>query len=134
MIERSNASWILAIDDSPGRYDEFSRLLDRERSDLGLVIACQPDIVRHLLASGRVAAILLDRDMPHLYGEVWAQEIAEGCRLPTVVVSTTADTKARELMFRLLSMAGVQVTNCFADHQGCETEWLWWLRGVTGIR
>lgn len=125
--------WVLAIDDSPGRYDEFARLLDRERSDLALVVACHPEVVEALLATGKVRAILLDRDMPYQNGEVWAEYIANHPN-PTIITSCTGHPTARETMLATLRSGGVRAIACYADHQGCEIEWLWWIRGVTGVR
>lgn len=132
-MEKPIRNWILAIDDSPGRYDEFARLLTREGAGFALVIACKPALVEALLKLDCIGAILLDRDMPDRLGEEWAVFLAEQVKLPTLITSTTGCPHVRENMLATLQAAGVNAAACYADHQNCEVEWLWWIRGATGL-
>ena len=116
---------LLAIDDSPGRYDELVKF-----QGVRLVVTCDEEIVTSLLQGGLVDAILLDHDMPGMSGVVWSESLAAFYRIPVVVVSTTGLVPdPRPEMVATLRDAGIPVLLCPADHFGCEVEWVLWVLG-----
>ena len=121
----------LIIDDSPSRYDEFTRMLDREK--IGWFISCDPEFIK-MIHSDHYDAILLDHDMPYRDGRAWAQWIASdpfwtGRKTPVIITSTTGLEGVREEMLATLQSAGFPSVINPADHIGCETEWLSWMKG-----
>ena len=121
----------LIIDDCPSRYDEFTRMLDREKHRW--IITCDPEFAETFILEGRTQfdGILLDHDMPHQDGRVWARWLAEEwySRTPVIITSTTGLKGVREEMLATLRSAGFPSIINPADHSGCETEWLSWLKG-----
>lgn len=119
---------VLIIDDAPGRYDEFCRLLDEK--GYTWVITCDPDFVQTIQQTD-VDAILLDHDMPYRTGVVWAQWlITHLTPLPIIVTSTTRVPQAREQMKEALDRAKFPCFIVPADTHHCELEWLALLRGA----
>jgi len=123
----------LIIDDSPGRYDTFTRMLDREK--IKWVMSCDPQIVDILFeyagTDGQIDGILLDHDMPYKDGREWAKWIeANIVDVPVVVTSTTGLPNVREEMIKTLKEAKIPAYLCPADHINCEIEWLAWLKGA----
>lgn len=121
----------LMIDDCPGRYDEFTRLLDKNGDSW--VITFNYDIVWTLLCHQKIDVIMLDHDMPIRNGREWAKWFAEtGRKIPVIVASTTSLPNAREEMLNTLTKAGIRAIINPADHSDCEKEWYWWAKGVAG--
>ena len=118
----------LIIDDCPSRYDEFTRMLDREKHRW--VITCDPEFV-YGIHPDHYDAILLDHDMPHQDGRKWAQWIAFETmgKKPVIITSTTGLEGVREEMLATLQSAGFPSIINPADHIGCETQWLSWMKG-----
>lgn len=115
----------LIIDDCPSRYDEFTRMLDREK--IGWVITCEPNYIDILQTTAD--GILLDHDMPYHDGRHWARWLADFSRIPVIITSTTGLEGVREEMLATLQSAGFPSIINPADHIGCETEWLSWMKG-----
>lgn len=121
----------LVIDDSPGRYEEFFRLLD----DKGHRWVQTHDLELAALLEPHADVILLDHDMPVADGRVRARSLSQtGRRTPVVITSTTALVGAREQMVETLRAGRVPVLLCPADHHNCEIEWLSWSLGATEHR
>ena len=124
----------LAIDDSPGRYEEFVRLLDTDFSRPfaerhRFVVTHDAVLSRQLAMFADV--ILLDHDMPGEDGRERARWLAwVKPRASVIITSTTGLEGVREEMRATLEAAGVPVLLCPADHHGCEMEWLRWAEGV----
>lgn len=119
----------LIIDDCPSRYDEFTRMLDREK--IGWVITCDPDLICKIHPDN-YDAILLDHDMPHWDGRKWAlwiTRVETMDKKPVIITSTTGLEGVREEMLATLQSAGFPSIINPADHIGCETEWLSWMKG-----
>lgn len=117
----------LIIDDCPSRYDEFTRMLDREK--IKWAITCDPDFVDVILQSHGVDGILLDHDMPYHDGRYWARWLADFSKRPVIITSCTGLEGVREEMLATLQSAGIPSVINPADHGGCEVEWLSWMRG-----
>lgn len=123
----------LIIDDCPSRYDEFTRMLDREK--ISWVITCDPETVDILLEfagrRGAISGILLDHDMPHRDGREWAHYLVTNCNesVPVIITSCTGIQGAREEMLETLRNGGFKAVINPADHGGCEIEWLSWMKG-----
>jgi DNA-binding NarL/FixJ family response regulator len=113
---------VLIIDDSPGRYEEFTQLLNKK--EVGWIVTCQPDLVHDVLEWCNIEGIILDHDMPYKDGLFWARWLAEFSRLPVVISSTTSKVGRREEMLKTLQDAGIRAAMIPADHFGCEKEWL----------
>jgi len=122
---------ILIIDNLPSRYDEFVRLLDAEKWTWA--ITCDPEFIFGFDLWQNVDAILLDHDMPIWNGVDFAEELAvsitEEHSPPVIITSCTSVPDAKETMRRVLE-SRTKVTINSADHLGCETEWLLWLKGA----
>ncbi len=130
MNEETPTLRFLIIDDCPSRYDEFTRMLDQEGH--GWVITCEPDFV-YLIRPDHFDAILLDHDMPHRDGREWASWLVdlEGWTgIPVIITSTTGLEGVREEMLETLRKGGFKAVINPADHIGCETEWLSWMKGA----
>ena len=128
MNEETQTLRFLIIDDCPSRYDEFTRMLDREK--IGWVITCEPDFV-YLIRPDHFDGILLDHDMPHWDGRKWARWLTENWeKQPVVITSTTGLEGVREEMLETLMTSGFKAIINPADHIGCETEWLSWMKGA----
>jgi CheY-like chemotaxis protein len=121
---------ILCIDNEPGRFDHFTHIIEKNHPEIRWIIGCHPLDMETLLE--KADAILLDHDMPFRNGVDWAKHIAASNikRIPIVIVSTTSNTTARETMEEILKGAGFKVIRIPADHQNCEVEWLWWIKGA----
>ena len=120
---------ILCIDDSPGRFDEFSQIISRDHPDVRWVVACHPLEVEALLP--RADAILLDHDMPYRDGREWAKFLVQNIeQVPVVIVSTSGTPGVREEMAQIFRDGGWNVKAIYADHHGCEAEWLAWCDGA----
>lgn len=122
----------LAIDDSPGRFDELSKIIDGRGHRL--VITHDPELSLRLAALAD--AILLDHDMPGPDGRARARELVSRPELwkPVVIVSTSGIPGVREEMERTFRDAGWPVFLCPADHMHCEIEWVAWVEGaVEGV-
>lgn len=127
-MESTSRLRILIIDDSPGRYDEFCRLLDEKGHTW--VISCDPDFVRTIDQTD-IDAILLDHDMPYRTGVAWVQWLRANLKpLPIIVTSTTRVPRAREQMKEVLDQAKFPCFIVPADTHHCELEWLALLRGA----
>ena len=117
----------LIVDDSPGRYEEFTRLLD-ERKHRWL-ITHDAETWRQFATAAD--AILLDHDMP---GEDGRQRVAWLTRevrpVPVIVTSTAGLVWAREGMVSDLGAHCFPAYFCPADHMNCEIEWLAWAEGA----
>lgn len=124
----------LAVDDSPGRYEEFQLLLNtdfiRELDDRHrLVVTHDGALSRQLAMIADV--ILLDHDMPGEDGRARARWIAWAQPRAAVIITSTTDLEGvREEMRDTLTAAGIPVLLCPADHHGCEVEWVRWAEGV----
>lgn len=123
----------LIIDDSPGRYEEFTRLLD----DKGhyWTITSEFSVARHLVAAVEFGltfdVVILDHDMPRMNGVEWAKNIiSEKWDMPVVITSTTSKPNARETMLDILMNGGIPAVIIPADHMNCEIEWLSWSQGA----
>ena len=118
----------VAIDDSPGRYDEFVRKLDRTQHDF--LLCYEYRRLAPMLAEWRMlqeqVVILLDHDMPGLDGRQWASILPELAPYPVIITSTTGIPGAVKTMEQTLKDANVPVYVCAADHFGCESEWIAW--------
>lgn len=126
MMEKTTAKLILCLDDSPGRFDEFTRLCDEK--GLRWVITHDQTVVSMLLPY--CDAILLDHDMPLLDGvqrSVYLSEMQLQQKPPVVVVSTTNKPGAREKMCAILIAKEWRVLLSPADQIHCEKQWLEWL-------
>jgi CheY-like chemotaxis protein len=85
-----------------------------------------------------VDGILLDHDMPHRDGREWARWLVEeglfreegGLYAPVIITSTTGLEGVREEMLETLRKGGFKAIINPADHIGCETEWLSWMKGA----
>lgn len=132
--EDDDRLFFLIIDDSPGRYEEFTRLLDEGKPRHRRVITHDPRLAEQLVAYADV--ILLDHDMPGPDGRERAAWIAGLVKpVPVIVTSTTGLVGARESMVATLGTACVPALLCPADHHNCEIEWLNWALGaVAGAR
>ena len=114
---------LLAIDDSPGRYDELAA-----NPEVFVTVTRDPEVVALILAAGMADGILLDHDMPDRDGREWARELSFCPPLPVVITSTTGTLPdPRPEMAATLRDAGVPVLLCPADHFGCEAEWVAWV-------
>lgn len=114
----------LAIDDTPGRFDDFVRKLNHEHNSF--VLSCDQRVIVLLipLFSNENLVILLDHDMPGWDGRKWASELHKYARVPVVIVSTTGVPGAVDEMERTLRANNMPVYVCPADHYGCELEWI----------
>ncbi len=126
----------LIIDDCPSRYDEFTKILDRNGDSW--VITYDEDIV-HLILQNRhdcdeKMVIMLDHDMPIHDGRWWAKYLVEfTCTdTPVIITSTTGLEGVREEMLNTLTLGGIRAIMNPADHIGCEAKWYWWSKGVCG--
>lgn len=132
MNEETLALRFLIIDDCPSRYDEFTRMLDREK--IGWVITCDPGLVDDLIVHSysSIKGILLDHDMPHWDGRQFAKWMVDNCLegVPVIITSTTGLEGVREEMLETLQKGGFKAIINPADHIGCETEWLSWMKGA----
>ncbi len=123
----------LIIDDCPSRYDEFTRMLDREGHRW--VITCDPEFVEIIFNAETmvVDGILLDHDMPHRDGRGWARWLVDldgWTGIPIIITSTTGLVGVREEMLETLKAGWFKAVMNPADHIGCETEWLNWFKGA----
>ena len=119
----------LVVDDCPGRYDEFFRLLDRAKHRW--VQTHDSELVFEL--EDRADVLILDHDMPGPDGRERARQMAALAsfgRRPVIISSTTGLEGVREEMVATLQAAGFPVFLCPADHNGCEVEWLHWALGA----
>jgi CheY-like chemotaxis protein len=138
MTQETQPLRFLIIDDCPSRYDEFTRMLDREGHRW--MITCDPEFVETLFSSADmvVDGILLDHDMPHRDGREWARWLVEesllreegGMYIPVIITSNTGLEGVREEMLETLRKGGFKAVINPADHIGCETEWLSWMKGA----
>jgi DNA-binding response OmpR family regulator len=130
MTQETQTLRFLIIDDCPSRYDEFTRMLDREGHRW--MITCDPGFVEGILECHiKADSILLDHDMPHRDGRKWARWLTqewEPC--PIIITSTTGLEGVREEMLETLRKGGFKAIINPADHIGCETEWLSWMKGA----
>jgi CheY-like chemotaxis protein len=132
----------LIIDDCPSRYDEFTRMLDREK--IGWVITCEPEFVENIMDNTDFDGILLDHDMPKWDGRQVTRWLTDPnyenellnllykirpYNIPVIITSTTGLEGVREEMLATLQSAGFPSIINPADHIGCETEWLSWMKG-----
>ncbi len=121
----------LIIDDCPSRYDEFTKMLDKNGD--GWVITYDEYLVGILLDNEDFNIIMLDHDMPVHDGRWWANYLVNRQRwIPTIITSTTGLEGVREEMLKTLTVGGVRAIINPADHIGCENEWYWWAKGVCG--
>jgi DNA-binding response OmpR family regulator len=121
----------LMIDDSPGRYEEFTWLLHKEHHSW--VITFDGDHVDSLLKT--IDVILLDHDMPVHTGVYWATVISNfSWKIPVIITSTTSNKDGISKMIEIFTNNGITFFVCPADHQNCEIEWLAWAKGVTSIK
>ncbi len=133
MNEEAQTLRFLIIDDCPSRYDEFTRMLDREGHRW--VITCDPVLVCAILdlsdTDAEISGILLDHDMPHWDGRDFANRLLPHPNLiPVIITSTTGLEGVREEMLETLQKGGFKAIINPADHIGCETEWLSWMKGA----
>ena len=134
MTQETQTLRFLIIDDCPSRYDEFTRMLDREGHRW--VITPDPEMAQTVLDfSGEgadISGILLDHDMPHWDGRQFAKCLASGGLddIPVIITSTTGLEGVREEMLETLKSGGFKAIINPADHIGCETEWLSWMKGA----
>lgn len=126
----------LIIDDCPSRYDEFTKMLDKNGDTW--VITYNEDIV-HLILQNRhdcdeKMVIMLDHDMPVHDGRWWAKYLVQFAYtdIPVIITSTTGLEGVREEMLYTLTLGGIRAIINPADHIGCEAEWYWWAKGVCG--
>jgi CheY-like chemotaxis protein len=79
-----------------------------------------------------ITGILLDHDMPHWDGRQFAKWLADKYLedIPVIITSTTGLEGVREEMLETLRKAGFKAVINPADHIGCETEWLSWMKGA----
>lgn len=123
----------LIIDDCPSRYDEFTRMLDREK--ISWVITCDPVMVDAMLelsgTDAEISGILLDHDMPYWDGRRFASWLVDSYMedIPVIITSCTGIQGAREEMLETLRNGGFKAVINPADHGGCEIEWLSWMKG-----
>ena len=130
----------LIIDDFPGRYDEFCRLLDEK--GFSWIITIDSTVAENIMATydpfykmNLIDGIFLDHDMPKRDGRAWAKVIAEKVRtgkmenVPVIISSCTGLENVREEMLATLHEANIGATINPADHLGCEQEWLAWFEG-----
>lgn len=125
----------LVVDDCPGRYDEFFRLLDRAKHRW--VQTHDPDLVQDLVE--RADVLILDHDMPGPDGRERARWLAQRAwgsipAAPIIIASTTGLEGVREEMVATLQAAGFAVFLCPADHGGCEVEWFNWALGAVAAQ
>ena len=125
----------LIIDDCPSRYDEFTKMLDK--NGYTWVITYDEEVV-HLILQNRhdcdeKMVIMLDHDMPIHDGRWWAKTLANHkINIPVIITSTTGLEGVREEMLNTLTLGGIRAIMNPADHIGCEAEWYWWSKGVCG--
>ena len=125
----------LIIDDCPSRYDEFTKILDRKGDSW--VITYDGDLISLIIQNNdedEKMIIMLDHDMPVHDGRWWAKYLVQIAltNIPIIITSTTALEGVREEMLNTLTLGGIRAIMNPADHIGCEAEWYWWARGVTG--
>lgn len=119
----------LIIDDSPGRYEEFTMMLDKMLSSW--VISFDFECVKTLVESIKFDAILLDHDMPKKDGREWAKWISDqNLGIPVIITSTTRLPDAKKEMLEILKSGNVIAEIISADHMNCEYEWYWWVKGI----
>jgi DNA-binding response OmpR family regulator len=119
----------LIIDDSPGRYEEFTMMLDKMLSSW--VISFDFEVVKTLLNNIKFDAILLDHDMPVKDGREWAKWISEQkLEIPVVITSTTRLPDAKKEMLETFRSNNIVSEIISADHMNCEYEWYWWVKGI----
>lgn len=111
---------ILIIDDMPDRYGEFCRILE----EVGWAWLITHD--RMVYSMLHFDALLIDYDMPGMNGSVHARLMGG---LPFPVIVTSCNAEKRNEIALIFSAKGCPVIVNPADHQGCEKEWYWWLRG-----
>ncbi len=132
MNEETQTLRFLIIDDCPSRYDEFTRMLDGEGHRW--VITCDPEFVEIIFNAETmvVDGILLDHDMPHWDGRQFATwlRLSHANNIPVIITSTTGLEGVREEMLETLTLGGFKAVINPADHIGCETEWLSWMKGA----
>lgn len=121
--------FFLIVDDSPGRYEELTRLLD----DKGHRWAITHDEASVNVLLHVADVLVLDHDMPGQDGRARARNLARSGRvLPVIITSTTGVPNARETMLADLVAGGLPAVICPADHHHCEIEWLAWAEGAAG--
>lgn len=125
----------LIIDDCPSRYDEFTKILDRKGDSW--VITYDGDLISLIIQNNdedEKMIIMLDHDMPVHDGRWWAKYLVQIAltNIPIIITSTTGLEGVREEMLNTLTLGGIRAIMNPADHIGCEAEWYWWARGVTG--
>lgn len=79
--------FVLAIDDTPGRYWRLARTL--AKLDIGLLVTCRMEEVRFYLDEAHypICGVLLDHDMPFQDGTYFADVWLKERSLPVVVSS-----------------------------------------------
>lgn len=121
----------LIIDDCPSRYDEFTKILDRNGDSW--FITYDEETVMTLLEYSHFDIILLDHDMPIHDGRWWAKTLTNHkVDISVIITSTTGLEYVREEMLDTLTLGGIRAIMNPADHIGCEAEWYWWSKGVCG--
>ncbi len=113
-----NRHIVLAIDDSPERYETLSAKLNKH----GLVLMCaqHPSSVRMVIESGQVLVALLDHDMPTYeyddetnalkvnqryngqYFAHWLGEVKEELTSPEMVLISSANTQGSQSIAEIL--------------------------------
>lgn len=122
---------ILAIDDDEDRYDELKRLL--AGTNVELVIACCPEMVKQHLSRAELRGILLDYDLDfccdkhkNLKGSDYVGDLIQA-GVPVVVVSANR-TGGHQLYATLTKFATAPVYYAPAsDTYSPEYSWLGWL-------
>lgn len=114
---------ILAIDEDVSRYSRMVRPL--ARAGLALVQTSQPTVIEHVLASGGVAAVMLDYDLPDHRGTYYAERFLLERDLPVLVTSGNP-TGAKELE-ALLDEHGVEYGQISARRDSAVADWMDWI-------
>jgi hypothetical protein len=118
-----NRHIVLAIDDSPERYETLSARLNKH----GLVLMCaqHPISVRMVVESGQVLVALLDHDMPTYeyddaendlkvhqsyngqYFAHWLGEVKEELTIPELILISSANTAGAKAIAEILRQSHI---------------------------
>lgn len=114
---------LLCIDDDPARYQHLSRKLARH--EIVVAVVQNPDAAEILLDSGKVVAVMLDRDMPEWTGEHYAREVLGPRNVPVCV--TSANHPAATIIAEILWRFDVPYTVISVTEMAADERWLGWV-------
>lgn len=114
---------LLCIDDDPARYQHLSRKLARH--EIVVAVVQNPDAADILLDSGKVVAVMLDRDMPEWTGEHYAREVLGPRNVPVCVSS--ANHAGAKAISTILTEFAVPYTVISVTETAADERWLGWV-------